>query len=152
LEKLADYSDLSPGQRDRVRSVNNAIQVTGRGTTVKRERLGSTSRADIEIWGQDFLVIIEHKVTKGRETFRNHKFQTFRLREDFRTKAAKFGIEPTHILYIFLSPEGMRPHDDEFIPLSFEFIAQVLHSVAERQNTAVGRSVLGFSEFYRRLG
>jgi hypothetical protein len=150
LIHLLNYP-LSSAQRIRVRNVAHSIQVTGSDVTVKRERIGLSSRADIEVWGNDFLLIVEHKVARGKETFGHATHQTFRLEHDFATKAAQFGIEASHIVMIFLTPEGMLPHNPEFIPVSFELLSKAIAEVVEQEHTPVARSILGFCEFYRRL-
>jgi hypothetical protein len=150
FNRLLTYP-FSPVQQLRVRNVANAIQAAGGDITVKRERIGMSSRADIEVWGRNFLIIIEHKVARGKETFGNVTHQTFRLEHDFTEKAAKFGIQATHLILIFLTPEGMRPQNPEFIPVSFEFLSKAIAEVVEREGTLAARSILGFSAFYRRL-
>src|SRR5207302_8418019 len=91
--------------------------------SVRRERWGYSSRADIDIFtrGHDaFLVRIEHKIRGGTETFVAGKAQTPRLWNDaIERRSKELRIDPGNVIGIFLSPGGEPAISRDFGVMSF---------------------------------
>jgi hypothetical protein len=151
LRHLAERADLHPEQLSRVRKLLKIAMGDEALVTVKRERIGPLSRADIEVWGREFLLVIEHKVSGGKETFRHAQYQTYRLAEDFRAKAGRFSIPEDNVVFLLLAPDGFQAKNAEFVSLSFETMAQILQSVVIDPESSSLPSILAFARFYGRL-
>ncbi len=87
--------------------------------SVKREQSGADSRADIDIYGQNFLVRIEHKIRGGSETLVRRKGQASRLLGNAIDRAKLLQIDKMNVCCVFLTPEGRAASIRDFIPLSF---------------------------------
>jgi hypothetical protein len=127
---------------------------------VGRERWGTASRADIDVYRrgpEGFLICIEHKIRGGEETFIEERFQTDRLWDDADGRATSLGIDTKNIIAIFLSPDGKDAHNKHFVPLKFvEFSSAVTAAVTEtcaknKLSSTAGASILGLMSFYGKV-
>jgi hypothetical protein len=121
--------------------------------SVFRERSEGSSRPDIEIISQDFIIFIENKLRGTNETFRGDKWQTERMFQDLETKSEKLGIPGSNCLAIFLTPEGKKASYNKFLRIS---VAELINAIkdAVRESKACPyvckNSILSFLEYYSK--
>jgi hypothetical protein len=110
---------------------------------VRREVAGEESRIDVEVAARGiFIVHIENKIwTKEGETQTNCEWGDLLLR------AKALGIPEANVRAVFLTPNGRRPTDKNFIPISWDQIASVLDKFAEE---AKPRDVRLFANHYAK--
>jgi hypothetical protein len=158
---------LSAETRDLVMHIRSSLDRDRPQILVRRERWGSSSRADIDICSRGangFLLCIEHKVRGGKETFIDDKFQTERLWEDavgVDGRAAHLEIDSKRVIAIFLTPDLEPARCNQFVSLSFGEFADAATTavtaylaVTDRPSdaaTSAATSILGFMNFYRRI-
>lgn len=121
--------------------------------SVVREKRESSSRPDIEIFSQDFIIFIENKLRDKRETFRNKKWQTNRMFPDLEQKAKKLGIPMSNCMAIYLTPEGKRANNSKFNCLSVnELINAIKRAVRESKTCPYHckESIISFLEYYSK--
>jgi hypothetical protein len=139
---LAKLHEKAPGQP--IASVRESLDGMQARVRVRREVRGSMSRADIDIYGPDFVVRIEHKLRGGSETIVSGEPQTNRLARDA-------GDSNLKTILVYLSPEGGRSEKRDFIPLSFRELAEaVAKALGLVKLTPIQASIVGFIDFYGR--
>jgi hypothetical protein len=115
---------------------------------VHRERSEISTRPDIEILCDDFIIIVENKMRGGEETFRNDEWQTNRQYDVLRKRANSIGAHSA-FLAIFLSPEGKPAKNKNFIPISVNHLIGSLKTVIHPKNTTSDlRSITAFLDYY----
>lgn len=155
LDALVSKQSLTPTMRDTVSQIQRSLDISRTRISVRREHVGLTSRADIDVFrrgSEGFFVRIEHKLRGGTETFSADAHQTTRLWKD----AVEEGLGFPNVLGIFLSPEGRSAQDSNFVKLSFRELAKAVNTAVTGVCTdtkllpPAAVSILGFMSFYGR--
>ena len=94
LQKAGSQPSLSQAAQTAISHICS-LDLRDDDLKVVREHWGAESRADIEIWGPDFFICLEHKKGSG-ETVIGGRYQTARLRVDAIDMAARFSIPEEH--------------------------------------------------------
>ena len=93
---------------------------------VRREVPGNTSRIDIEVFAQgQFLIHIENKIW-SKEGWH----QTQREGEGMKSRATALEVPAGHVVGLFLTPDGQRPENPDFRPISWRQVAEVVERFA----------------------
>lgn len=133
---------------ERVVNIRNAIDYSS-NFSVFREKPEYQTRPDLTIIGNDFVLFIENKIRKGKETYEHEEWQTVRQQNALCNIANRLGIPDENTLGIFLSPEGKLPKEKGFIPLQVNVLVSVLRKSIERETGEAGcSSIESFLDFY----
>jgi hypothetical protein len=153
LETIAEKLE---GRRELVAKIVKYINAGEIRVVAQRECRGEESRSDIDVFGAQFFLRIEHKLRGGTETIVRNKSQTDRLLNDAMSRADKLGIDRDNVIAILLSPEESHAKNRSFISLTFEeFASAVCEAVAASEGIKssfppAAASILGFATFYGR--
>lgn len=90
---------------------------------------------------QKFVVVIENKVTGGE-----HSGQLARYRKMVRERFTEFKR-----LGLFLTPEGIEPSDEWYIPISYDLIADLIKRFIQTRHSTLGPDVLTMMEHYEQM-
>jgi hypothetical protein len=121
--------------------------------SVFREKIETSSRPDIEITSQDFIIFIENKLRGTSETFRNAYWQTDRMIEDLNRKGERLDIPESNRLAIYLTPEGKKAINNKFICLSVRELVYAMKNAVRESKTCPANykmSITSFLEYYAK--
>lgn len=85
---------------------------------LEREKNGSDTIPDISISSKNFLIFIENKKRGGSETVRHNTYQTERQWRRLLSRGKEMGLNEKGLLGIYLTPEGGKPTNSNFVSLS----------------------------------
>jgi len=88
-----------------------------------------------------FVIAIENKIRSGE-----HSDQLERYKKIIREQ---FGDVPRQ--FVFLTPEGDEPSDDDWTVYDYRSVHDVLRRVVDANRSAIGDDVLAFIEHYLRI-
>jgi hypothetical protein len=147
-------SSISRGVRDAqtkksIAAVRAAIKRDG-SYQVKREYSVDRGRPDIVVIGETFLVAFEVKRSTGFETYISKKPQTVRHAAGLIREAKERGIPRANIIFIFLSPGGIRASSSHFLTLSADSLAACLARSFGRQENLDRKSLDALLYIYGR--
>ena len=89
----------------------------------------------------NFVVIIENKIDSGE-----HSQQLERYRGIIRNHFSNY-----QMLCLFLSPEGVLPTDDKYIPVDFSTICNLLETITETRTSTLGPDVRTLITHYTNM-
>jgi len=143
LERLANCYP------DKVNHIKEVIEYDTTEFVVRREKRYWSSRPDIEIFGSEFIIVIENKVEGGKESLVFGKPQTTRHWEGIINKCQKRGIPEKNALGIYLTPKGEPAEDKHFIPLSVPVLVSAFRTAIISADTEAKQSLLIFLDYYQ---
>lgn len=128
LRKLGTHAQGSVGFRLFLEEFDLPLSYAGCNYWVRREVAGEKSIVDIEVGClNQFLIHIENKIWSCEGTD-----QTDREWSDLQRRAAELGVSARNVHALFLTPNGTKPKNDRFHPISWGRVVRVLEKFAER--------------------
>jgi hypothetical protein len=146
---LEQISNQTPDVEASVNLIYGTLDRNKKYISVHRERWEGKTIPDIEIICSDFIIFIENKIRKGKETLINNAYQTDRQWDILQKRCAQLNIPENQLLAIFLTPEGKCPENPHFISLPVRDLISSFRRAIKLSRQCCGRhSIEAFLDFY----